>query len=113
MAWTHGHTRTSTSEHKQWRLEVLQRNRFRCQLRLSGCAGVAAEADHIVPVSRGGALYDPNNGQAVCPSCHEQKTREEAKALRVSQSRYREPYRHPAFTDEVVEELSALQNTGA
>ena len=110
--WANGASRTSTPEHKEWRLVVLRRDRFRCQLRLSGCAGLAAEADHIVPVSRGGAPYDPDNGQAVCASCHERKTREEGKALRAAQSRYREPYRHPAFTDDVVAELAAVRDTG-
>lgn len=33
-------------------------------------------ADHIKERQDGGALYDVNNGQALCPTCHGRKTSE-------------------------------------
>lgn len=74
-----GRSRTSTREHRQWRTEVLRRDRGSCRLRLPGCTGRAIEADHVVPVARGGAEFDVANGQAACPSCHQRKTQAEAR----------------------------------
>jgi len=40
-----------------------------------------AQADHIVPIARGGARYDLANGQTLCIRCHARKTlRERATA---------------------------------
>lgn len=39
----------------------------------------ATEADHIIPVSDGGALTDLNNGQGLCHLCHAAKTLKENK----------------------------------
>ena len=36
-----------------------------------------AHADHVVPVSEGGARYDVANGQCLCVRCHGKKTRAE------------------------------------
>jgi 5-methylcytosine-specific restriction endonuclease McrA len=65
--------------HKRWRQAVLVRDAWQCL----GCGVVAqsAHADHIVPVSEGGARYDVANGQTLCRSCHGRKTRRE-QALR-------------------------------
>lgn len=58
-----------------------------CQLRYPGCTGDADEADHIVShatATRAGwdpaDIDDPGNGQAVCRSCHQIKTRSEQRA---------------------------------
>ena len=58
---------------KAWRAvrqRVLERDEFRCQLRLPGFTGTATEADHIVPREVGGALYDEGNLRASCGSCN-------------------------------------------
>lgn len=65
--------------HDQWAREVLQRARFVCQgIRHDGAAcrrsGVRLFADHIVAIEDGGAPLDPENGQALCGSCHTRKT---------------------------------------
>lgn len=44
------------------------------------CGGVATEADHIIEVSDGGSPTDPNNGQALCRSCHQFKTQQARRA---------------------------------
>ncbi len=62
--------------HKKWRQAVLTRDAWQCQ----HCGRVAqrmAQADHIVPISKGGARYDVANGQTLCIKCHGRKTREE------------------------------------
>lgn len=41
------------------------------------CGAPATEADHITPVSEGGALTDLANGQALCASCHAEKSEAE------------------------------------
>ena len=41
------------------------------------CRRPAAEIDHIVPVSKGGAFWDKGNLQALCRACHERKTARE------------------------------------
>lgn len=40
------------------------------------------EADHIVPVVDGGAVFDLANVQTLCRGCHRDKTRAEAAARR-------------------------------
>jgi 5-methylcytosine-specific restriction protein A len=37
----------------------------------------ATEADHVVPVEQGGAVYDTANLQGLCKSCHSRKTASE------------------------------------
>ena len=50
---------------------VLARAKFRCEQ--CGKAGLL-EADHIIPIDRGGAPYDIANGQALCKHHHVIKT---------------------------------------
>lgn len=38
------------------------------------CGAQATEADHRIPISEGGAHFDPANGTALCRECHAQKT---------------------------------------
>lgn len=57
-----------------FRRAVLTRAGYQCE----GCGKRARlEADHIVPLDKGGA-HHPDNGQALCRACHIAKTRREA-----------------------------------
>ena len=59
---------------KRWalvRLRIFARDGWRC--RRCGRAG-RLECDHVVPLHRGGAEYDPANLQTLCRGCHVQKT---------------------------------------
>jgi len=51
---------------KELRLEVLKRDLWRCHW----CGGQANEVDHVVPVSQGGARWDPANLVAACGTCN-------------------------------------------
>lgn len=66
------------ASYEQWRKLVLDRAGWRCQGagcgRQGGRGGVTLFADHIVERKDGGALLDPENGQALCGSCHTKKT---------------------------------------
>lgn len=54
-----------------WRREVLNRDNHTCR----NCGRPASEADHIVPRADAPHLAnDPDNGQALCKTCHAQKT---------------------------------------
>ncbi len=70
--------RTSTAGHKAWRLAILNRDHWFCQIRLPGCTRRATIADHITAVAFGGAQYDLGNGQAACQSCSDEKSKGEA-----------------------------------
>jgi 5-methylcytosine-specific restriction endonuclease McrA len=39
--------------------------------------GREMHADHVVPISQGGARYDVANGEARCVGCHSRKTAKE------------------------------------
>lgn len=69
---------------------VLLRDRYRCR-----CCGAAArlEVDHVKPMERGGATYDPANLQALCRSCHIEKTRRERQRPIPGQLAWREAIR--------------------
>jgi hypothetical protein len=65
--------------HRRWRLAVLARAGYRCQLcgdpapvRATG-PWPAGEADHIVPLAEGGAPLDPANGRALCRPCNRRR----------------------------------------
>lgn len=81
MNWQ-GSRRTTTQEHKTWRLQVLDRDDWTCQIRGPRCIGRANIADHILAVLFGGSEYDLGNGQAVCLPCHKPKVAAEAAAGR-------------------------------
>jgi len=49
---------------------IFQRDHRLCRLRLPGCTVAATHIDHIVPVSQGGAWFDPNNLRASCRWCN-------------------------------------------
>lgn len=55
---------------RQVRTVVLGRDGYRCQLRGDKCTEIATEVDHLVPVSAGGALLDPDNCRAACGTCN-------------------------------------------
>jgi 5-methylcytosine-specific restriction endonuclease McrA len=43
------------------RLEVLNRDRWRCQIQGERCQGMASVVDHIIPVRAGGPWWDKSN----------------------------------------------------
>jgi hypothetical protein len=54
-----------------WKRAVLAEHGTRCALRLPGCLGHAATADHIVPRSVDLSLqYDVGNGRPACLPCN-------------------------------------------
>lgn len=72
-----GTPRTSTTEHKAWRLRVLERDGYVCQIKGPTCTTVATEADHVLADAFGGQLT-MENGQGACSPCHRAKTQQEA-----------------------------------
>ena len=71
MSW-HKADRPSRRRWARVRLLVLDRDGWKC----SRC-GISArlEVDHIKPLEHDGAVYDLGNLQALCRSCHIDKTR--------------------------------------
>lgn len=65
-AWEGG----SDTRWRRFRLAILGRDKYRCQLQLKPCTEQATEVDHIVPLARGGAKYDPANCRAACKPCN-------------------------------------------
>lgn len=53
------------------RLQVLERDRYRCRIKGPKCTGHATQVDHIVPWLEGGAAWDPANLRAACVICNE------------------------------------------
>lgn len=100
MAWANGgRTRTTTPEHRRWRIAVLRRDSYQCQA--CGHQGAPGDgiiqADHILNIKRGGAPHDPDNGQALCKHCHDHKTQAEARAAKARNSNRRPRERHPGL----------------
>jgi 5-methylcytosine-specific restriction enzyme A len=82
-AWPEG-CQLQTSRYRSWRDLVIARAGGRCEwtengIRCSRCveSGDRIYADHIIERSDGGAVFDPANGQALCPSHHGLKTARE------------------------------------
>lgn len=64
---------------------ILARDGYVCQIRSKHCRTVANAVDHIIPMSLGGAQYDPSNLQAACQPCNSWKRNTD-----------RDPYRDPS-----------------
>lgn len=60
--------------HKRWRAAVLNACNWQCVDCGRVDHGRQMHADHIVPISLGGARYDVSNGAARCVACHARKT---------------------------------------
>ena len=65
-AWEKG----SDTRWRRFRLGILERDRWRCLVALPGCTLVATQVDHIEPLGRGGARYDPANCRGACAWCN-------------------------------------------
>lgn len=77
-------------DRKRWallRLRIFERDGWRCCE--CGKAG-RLEADHIIPLSKGGAPYAPGNLQTLCRSCHIEKTTAESKPQDPARDAWRE-----------------------
>ena len=76
MSWHTG----ERPKRRQWakvRRLVLDRDGWRCQT----CGKVwRLECDHIIPLEKGGAVYDLANLQTLCRGCHIAKSRAERMA---------------------------------
>ena len=68
------------------RLHVFRRDKYRC--RMCGSAG-RLEADHRVPLWRGGAPLDVDNVWTLCRSCHFKKTGGENRNISPEQKAWR------------------------
>ena len=78
-----GSTRDTTSARWQaLRLRVLRRDHWTCYR----CGGVAKVADHIVPLSEGGADTEDNLG-ALCVDCDRSKSSREGNRARQRRKR--------------------------
>lgn len=73
---------------------VLERDRGICYV--CGRAG-ANEADHVVPLHRGGAPHPANMRAIHAVPCHRDKTRAETRAARHRFTRSRPPESHPGY----------------
>jgi 5-methylcytosine-specific restriction endonuclease McrA len=59
-------------EYKRFRLAILARDNYICQIRGSLCTYRANKVDHIIPVTRAN-MKDPLNCRAACNNCNAQK----------------------------------------
>ena len=77
-----GRSRYQTLSGRRWqllRLKIFARDGWRC--RACHRAG-KLECDHIRPLHKGGAPYDPGNLQSLCRRCHIAKTGGRERAAR-------------------------------
>lgn len=69
---------------RKTRQAVLERDKYRCQLRYDGCLGHATECDHTINLASVGTprrdAINPDDCQAVCRPCHAEKTKQERRA---------------------------------
>jgi 5-methylcytosine-specific restriction endonuclease McrA len=75
---------------RKLRPEILERDKFRCQVRSPACQIVATMVDHRIAVRDGGAWFDPENLQACCRACNAYKA---AQANRLRHRRLPQPSR--------------------
>ena len=76
------------------RLAVLERDGYRCRINGPRCTGLATQVDHIVEVTRGGAMYDPTNLRAACRECNTRRS-----AINTNRKRHAPPPPAPSRPD--------------
>lgn len=59
---------------RRCRAQVLKLNPLCVYCKLIGRVTTATDVDHITPLSKGGAMWDQSNLQALCKSCHGSKS---------------------------------------
>lgn len=74
--------RYQTPAWRHVRTYVLERDRYVCQVRGKRCKEFATEADHIVPLADGGAMFDPRNLRASCKPCNSGRAADRTNMLR-------------------------------
>jgi len=75
---------------KQWRRlrpVIFERDGHQCQIRGPKCTTVATQVDHIVPMSAGGAPFDPDNLRAACRACNVARSNQRSEAWRNATTR--------------------------
>lgn len=93
MTWGKGNPRASTAEWKRTRLQVLERDGYRCRI----CGAPANEVDHITEWSDGGTDH-PSNLRTLCTPHHRAKTAAHAASTRwAKQTTTRQPEQHPGL----------------
>jgi len=55
------------------RKQILNRDNYTCQIQTPGCTLKATAVDHIIPISKGGPPYDPQNLRACCQHCNNRR----------------------------------------
>ena len=61
-------------EHRRLREQLLREEPLCRMCKAKGRITVATIADHIIPIAKGGAVHSIENLQAVCVSCHTDKS---------------------------------------
>lgn len=55
-----------------------------CEIHLKdGQHAFSVQLDHIIPLFKGGDLWDESNWQALCEPCHDEKTRKELRERQI------------------------------
>ncbi|MYK89162.1 MAG: HNH endonuclease [Acidobacteria bacterium] len=62
------HQRAPSRAWRRVRAAVLERDDYRCQT--PDCPATATEVHHVLPVHRGGAMFDASNLVSLCRPCH-------------------------------------------
>lgn len=65
--------RYSSPRWKGYRKTFLKENRLCVLCKEADKITVATVVDHIIPVSKGGDFWDPDNHQALCKGCNSRK----------------------------------------
>ena len=66
---------------KRIRLRILKRDNYTCKLCPFRGNTITLTVDHIIPKSKGGALFDGNNLRTLCYPCHKKETKKQMKKL--------------------------------
>ena len=64
-------------QHEKWRKVILSRDPICVMCKKAR----ATQADHIMPITRGGSQWSYDNGQGLCHQCHSRKTHDEMQVV--------------------------------
>lgn len=72
----------TSRRYRNKRADYMQRHPY-CEecLKDSGRKSFSVQLDHIIPLFKGGDLWDESNWQALCEPCHDKKSQEEKRQI--------------------------------
>ena len=85
--WGSDHRIYNSDRWRRLRLIGLNKEPLCITCKGKGITKAATVRDHIIPIQQGGSIWDENNHQSLCKSCHNRKSGKEKRNINLKQTK--------------------------